>query len=120
MDGLYGPEIEAAIKAAPADAVLALENTRFDSGEAANDETFSVGLAALRDVFVDDALERPIEAHVSTTGVAEHVAAAGPRLVAESRHSTLLTDLPRPFTVVLGGAKTQTSSGDRGTPPEVA
>ena len=107
LDGLHGPDIEAAIDAAPASAVLALENTRFDAGETVNDETLSAGLAALCDVFVNDAFGTAHRAHSSTTGVAEHVlSVAGPLLVAElEAFSTLLTDPPRPFTVVLGGAK---------------
>lgn len=113
LDGLVGPDIEAAVAAAPKGSVLALENTRFDAGETANDPTLAAGLAALCDVFVNDAFGSAHRAHASTTGVADHVlSVAGPLLVSElEAFSTLLEDPPRPFTVVLGGAKVSDKLG---------
>jgi phosphoglycerate kinase len=107
LDGLYGSDVGRAINAAPAGSVLALENTRFDDGETSNDPVLAAGLASLGDLFVNDAFGTAHRAHASTTGIAEHVlSVAGPLLVSELQaFSTLLEDPPRPFTVVLGGAK---------------
>ncbi|MBK5267197.1 MAG: phosphoglycerate kinase [Acidimicrobiia bacterium] len=113
LDGLYGPDIERAINAVPAGSVLALENTRFDDGETSNDPVLAAGLASLCDLFVNDAFGTAHRAHASTTGIAEHVlSVAGLLLVSELQaFSTLLEDPPRPFTVVLGGAKVSDKLG---------
>ncbi len=113
LNGLYGPDIERAINAAPPGSVLALENTRFDDGETSNDPVLAAGLASLCDLFVNDAFGTAHRAHASTTGIAEHVlSVAGPLLVSELQaFSTLLEDPPRPFTVVLGGAKVSDKLG---------
>ena len=107
LGGLVGDDVAGAITAAPSDAVLVLENTRFYEGETKNDPTLARALASLCDLFVNDAFGTAHRAHASTAGVAEHVlSVAGPLLVRElEAFSTLLSDPPRPFTVVLGGAK---------------
>ena len=97
---------EAIAAARPGDVIL-LENTRFEPGETTNDSALARALAALADVFVLDAFGTAHRAHASTVGVAAHIrSAAGPLLVDELRAlHTLLDDPPRPFTVLLGGAK---------------
>ena len=87
--------------------VVLLENTRFEAGETANDPDLAASLASLADVFVNDAFGTAHRAHASTAGVADHLqSAAGPLLVDElSALGAILDDPPRPFTVVLGGAK---------------
>lgn len=92
--------------AGPGDVVL-LENTRFHHGETANDPDYAAALAGLADLFVMDAFGSAHRAHSSTTGVAAHLqSAAGPLLVRELEvFRVLMENPPRPFTVLLGGAK---------------
>ena len=93
-------------RAGPGDVVL-LENTRFHPGESTNDPDYAADLADLADLFVLDAFGSAHRAHASTTGVATHLeSAAGLLLVSElEAFGTLTEDPPRPFTVLLGGAK---------------
>ncbi len=93
--------------ARPGDLFL-LENTRFHPGETKNDPEFSRQLAALGEVYVNDAFGTAHRAHASTYGVAQliPVRAAGLLMEREVRYLTQVRDHPeRPFTVVLGGAK---------------
>ena len=107
LDGVRGSAVAETIAAAPQDAVLLLENTRFDPGETSNDSVMAEDLAGFCDLFVNDAFGTVHRAHASTVGVTEFVrSVAGPLVVAElEAFSTLLHNPPRPFTVVLGGAK---------------
>lgn len=107
LDSVVGTDVTAAVAGAAAGDVLLLENTRFEDGEKANDPALSAQLAALADVFVLDAFGTAHRAHASTAGVAEYLpSVAGPLLLAEVEAlSRLLDDPPRPFTVILGGAK---------------
>jgi len=106
VDSVAGPDAAAAIRDA-AGAVVVLENTRFEPGETSNDPELSRSLAELADVFVLDAFGSAHRAHASTVGVAELLpAAAGRLLEAEIRAlGGLLEEPPKPFVVVLGGAK---------------
>jgi phosphoglycerate kinase len=88
-----------------------LENTRFWPGETDNDPAFAAGLAALADVFVDDAFGTAHRKHASNYGVAELVkpAVAGYLLGKEIQYfDQLLKNPPRPLVFVLGGAKLST------------
>ena len=91
----------------PDDRVRVLENTRFNPGETANDETFARELAEGCDLFVNDAFGSAHRAHASTEGVAHLLPAyAGLLLLAELEHlGTLLGEVERPFVIVAGGAK---------------
>ena len=60
-----------AVAAMEAGDVLLLENTRFHAGEEKNDKMLAAGIAALGDIFVNDAFSAAHRAHASTTGVAE-------------------------------------------------
>ena len=104
---VVGREAEAAVAAAAPGDVLLLENTRFEPGETTNDPDLAAGLARLADLFVLDAFGSAHRAHASTVGVTALLpSAAGPLLVAEvAALGRLLEDPPRPFVVVLGGAK---------------
>jgi len=105
-----GPVAEAAIAAAaPADVVL-LENTRFHAGEEANDPALVAQMAALGDVFVNDAFSAAHRAHASTTGLAHLLPAAAGRLMeAELRALEAALGTPqRPVVAVVGGAKVST------------
>lgn len=108
-----GAEVEATAAAlAPGD-VLLLENLRFHGEETANDAAFAARLAALADVFVNDAFGTAHRAHASTEGVAHLLpAVAGLLMVRELEMlGKLLADPARPFVVVLGGAKVSDKIG---------
>lgn len=107
VDSVVGERAEAAVAdASPGDVIL-LENTRFEEGETKNAPELADGLAALADVFVEDAFGSVHRAHASTVGVAERLrSAAGPLLVGELEAFDRLLNRPdRPYVVVLGGAK---------------
>ncbi|HKK37336.1 MAG TPA: phosphoglycerate kinase [Paracoccaceae bacterium] len=105
-----GEKAEAAVDALEPGEVLLLENTRFHSGEEANDPQFAHGLAALGDVYVNDAFSAAHRAHASTEGLAHLLpAAAGRRMQAELEAlNRALTDPERPVVAVVGGAKVST------------
>jgi len=87
--------------------VLLLENLRFHAEEEKNDEAFAKQLAALADVYVNDAFGTAHRAHASTAGMVPHVArvAAGDLLRAELEHLRRVLEPERPFLCLLGGAK---------------
>ncbi|MBN2056928.1 phosphoglycerate kinase, partial [bacterium] len=103
-----GPVAEAAVgKMADGDALL-LENLRFHAGEEAAEPAFSAALAALADVYVNDAFGTCHRAHASVSGVPGIIRenAVGFLMEKEIEHlGTLLTEPRRPFVAVLGGAK---------------
>ncbi|HXC52251.1 MAG TPA: phosphoglycerate kinase [Candidatus Limnocylindrales bacterium] len=103
-----GPDVEKHIAAMKPGEVVLLENLRFHKGEEKNDETFSRALAALCDVYVNDAFGTAHRAHASTAGMARFVAdkGAGYLLLQEVKAlSSLLHDPPKPFVAIVGGAK---------------
>jgi phosphoglycerate kinase len=102
-----GPEAEAKAAALANGGVLLLENTRFHAGEEKNDAELARGLAALAEIFVNDAFGSAHRAHSSTAGVAEHLPAVS-GLLMEKELTYLHDELEapeRPFVVILGGAK---------------
>jgi phosphoglycerate kinase len=101
-----GPEVEA-MKPAPGE-VLLLENVRFHPEEEKNDAEFSKKLAALCDLYVNDAFGSAHRAHASTVGIIRFVphAAAGLLMDKELEYLTKATKNPeRPCVSILGGAK---------------
>ena len=91
-----------------------LENLRFEAGEEANDPAFADALAALGEVYVNDAFGAAHRAHASVVGLPERVdeAVAGELLESElATLSRLLDDPPRPFVAILGGAKVSDKLG---------
>ena len=105
-----GPVAEAAIAAlAPGD-VLVLENTRFHPGEEANDPDLARALAALADIYVNDAFSAAHRAHASTEGIARHLPAYAGRLMQRELEAlTLALEHPeRPVAAIVGGAKIST------------
>ncbi|HKD05667.1 MAG TPA: phosphoglycerate kinase [Bryobacteraceae bacterium] len=101
-----GPEVEAMLPA-PGE-VLLLENLRFHAEEEANDPAFSQKLAALCDVYVNDAFGSAHRAHASTVGMIRYVkqAAAGLLMDQELKYLGMATTSPeRPCVAILGGAK---------------
>jgi len=106
-DDCAGPTAEAAVKALQDGDVLLLENTRFHKGEEANDADFAKSLAALGDLYVNDAFSAAHRAHASTEGVAHLLPnAAGRSMQAELEHlDRALSNPERPLLAVVGGAK---------------
>jgi phosphoglycerate kinase len=103
-----GPEVEAAVGALADGGVLLLENLRFHAGEEKNDPEFARRLAALGDLYVNDAFGTAHRAHASTAGVPGLVrpAAAGFLLEKELEYLGGVTANPaRPYVAILGGAK---------------
>jgi phosphoglycerate kinase len=102
-----GPEVEAAVARLEPGAVLLLENLRFHAEEEANDPAFARALAALADVYVNDAFGTAHRAHASTEGVAHELpAVAGFLMEKELEYLGRAVSNPeRPFAAVIGGAK---------------
>lgn len=102
-----GPVAEQAAQKLQPGQVLLLENTRFHEGEKANDPEFAGKLAALAEIFVNDAFGTTHRAHASTVGVADHLpAVAGYLMEKEIRYlGEALSDPEHPFVAIMGGAK---------------
>lgn len=108
VDAVVGPEVEKTVAAMQPGDIVLLENTRFEPGETKNDEELSRKLAALADVYVNDAFGSVHRAHASTEGVARLVpqAAAGFLVAKEMEFfGKVLTNPDRPLLAILGGAK---------------
>ncbi len=103
-----GPAVEALVaKLKPGD-VLLLENLRFHEGEEQNDDAFSKALAALGDVYINDAFGAAHRTHASTVGITKFIpsSAAGFLLKKEIVYLEGAVENPvRPFVAILGGAK---------------
>ena len=105
-----GPVAEKAAGALRPGEVLLLENLRFHAGEEANDPGFAGALAALGDIYVNDAFSAAHRAHASTEGLAHLLpAAAGRSLEAELEALAGALETPeRPLAAIVGGAKVST------------
>ncbi|MGB9880585.1 MAG: phosphoglycerate kinase, partial [Anaerolineae bacterium] len=112
-DDCIGPEVEKAIAAMKPGDVLLLENLRFHAEEEANDPGFAKQLAALADIYVNDAFGAAHRAHASTEGVAHFLPAVAGFLM--ERELTFLgkalAEPTRPFVAILGGAKVSDKIG---------
>jgi phosphoglycerate kinase len=109
-----GGTVEEVINGMSDGSVILLENTRFDSGEKANDEAFSKALASLADVYVNDAFGAAHRAHASTAGVAEFMdlAVLGRLMEDEIEALTRVRDDPEsPLVAILGGSKVSDKLG---------
>ena len=102
-----GDTAKAAVEALSDGDVLLLENLRYHAGEEANDPTFTAQLAALGDLYVNDAFSAAHRAHASTEGIAHSLpAAAGRNMEAELKAlGGALDDPQRPLAAIVGGAK---------------
>ena len=108
-----GPEAERAVQALQPGEVLLLENVRFHPEEEANDPRFARQLAALADVYVNDAFGTAHRAHASTEGVA-HLLPAVAGLLMEREIDVMggaLSDPARPFVAIVGGKKVSDKIG---------
>jgi phosphoglycerate kinase len=107
VEDCVGPEAAKAADAIAPGEVLLLENLRFHAGEEANDPAFAAELAALADVYVDDAFGAAHRAHASVVGVPACLKEKGAGLLLEKevRELSRLLEPARPFAAILGGAK---------------
>ena len=113
QDDCVGPAVEAAARALGPGEMILLENLRFHPEEEANDPAFSRQLAALGDVYVNDAFGTAHRAHASTEGIA-HLLPAVAGLLMERELDALgraLGEPERPFVTILGGAKVSDKIG---------
>jgi len=108
LDDCLGTEVENAINnMEPGDVVL-LENLRFYPGEEGKDDEFAKKLAALADVYVNDAFGTSHRSHSSVVGITKYVrpAVAGFLVKKEIEYvDGVMANPARPFVAILGGAK---------------
>lgn len=103
-----GEPAQAAVQALSDGEVLLLENLRFHPEEEKNDDEFARQLAALCDLYVNDAFGAAHRAHASTVGITRHVPKAAAGLLMEKELEYLgrvVSDPEHPFVAILGGAK---------------
>jgi phosphoglycerate kinase len=113
LDAAVGPEVVEALEEWDGRGVVLLENSRFYPGETSNDPQFADQLAALADLYVNDAFGAAHRAHATTVGVAERLPAAAGLLMEEEIDylDKVLKDPERPFVAILGGAKVSDKLG---------
>ena len=107
LDDCIGPDVERAIgQAQPGDVIL-LENVRFHAGEKKNDPEFAKQLAAVAELYVNDAFGAAHRAHASVVGVAEYLPAVAGFLMEKELQALggVLEAPEHPFIAILGGAK---------------
>jgi phosphoglycerate kinase len=109
-----GPHVEKQVNALSDGQICLLENLRFHTEEEKNEPEFAKQLAALADVYVNDAFGTAHRAHASTEGITHFVrpALAGLLMDKEVRALSEAVDNPaRPFATVIGGAKVSSKIG---------
>lgn len=114
VDECIGEKVEKAISTLKDGQILMLENVRFHKEEEACKENFTKKLAALADIYVNDAFGTAHRRHASTAGVADYLKAyAGLLMEKEIKHLSPLLDkkIARPLTMIFGGAKIDTKIG---------
>jgi phosphoglycerate kinase len=109
-DDCIGPAAQQAVAALANGGILVLENTRYHAEEERNDPTFAAALAALADLYVNDAFSAAHRAHASTEGVAHKLPAYAGRLMQAELEAldTALGNPQRPVMAIVGGAKVST------------
>jgi len=102
-----GPEVEAMAKELQPGEVLMLENTRFHKGEEKNDPELAKQMAALADVYVNDAIGSAHRAHSSTEGIARFLPAVSGFLMEQELEylGRAVANPEHPYVAILGGAK---------------
>ncbi len=107
LDDCIGEEVENAVSSLNDGDVALLENVRFYKEEEENDENFAKKLAALADVYVNDAFGTAHRAHASTEGVARIIPGVCGFLIQKELDvmGKALTDPKKPFVAIIGGAK---------------
>ncbi|MSO73652.1 MAG: phosphoglycerate kinase [Alphaproteobacteria bacterium] len=109
-DDCVGPEAEHAIAALKAGDIALLENVRYHAGEEKNDPALAKQLAALGDLYVNDAFSAAHRAHASTAGIARFLPSYAGRLMQaelDALHQALGKPA-HPVTAIVGGAKVST------------
>ncbi|NTX13526.1 phosphoglycerate kinase [Myxococcus sp. CA051A] len=107
-DDCIGDGVKKQVKELKEGQVVVLENLRFHKEEEANDETFARELAALADVYINDAFGTAHRAHASTAGMVPFVKekAAGLLMKKEIEYlGRVLKNPEKPFVAILGGSK---------------
>ena len=109
-DDCIGAAAETVVEALKPGQVALLENLRYHNGEEANDREFVLALAALGDIYVNDAFSAAHRAHASTEGLAHELPAyAGRQMQAELEALTAALEQPRkPVMAIVGGSKIST------------
>ena len=108
LDDCVGQEIADAVAAMQPGDVILLENTRFHTEEKKNDLAFAAQLAALGEIYVNDAFGSANRAHASTAGVTDSLRPAVAGFLLEKELEYLggaLASPGRPFLAIIGGAK---------------
>jgi len=102
-----GPDVEKMAKELKAGDVLMLENTRFHKGEEKNDLDLAKQMAALGDVYVNDAFGSAHRAHSSTEGIARFLPAVSGFLMEQELEylGRAVANPVHPYIAILGGAK---------------
>lgn len=103
-----GAEAERMAKGLKDGEVLLLENLRFHAGEEKNDTAFAKQLAALCEIYVNDAFGAAHRAHASTAGIASFVQPAAAGFLMQKELEALghaLTKAQKPYVAIVGGAK---------------
>ncbi|MBL3568807.1 phosphoglycerate kinase [Rhodovulum sulfidophilum] len=109
-DDCIGLPAKQAVAALSEGDILLLENTRFHEGEEKNDPALAAAMAALGDIYVNDAFSAAHRAHASTEGIAKLLPSCAGRLM-EAELTALegaLGNPARPLVAVVGGAKVST------------
>lgn len=108
LDDCIGDDVKKAVTDMKDGDIVLLENLRFYPEEEKNDSAFAKKLASLGNIYVNDAFGTAHRAHASTEGVTKFikVSVAGFLLAKEIEYfDKVLTDPPKPFVAILGGAK---------------
>jgi len=102
-----GAEVEAMAKGLQPGEVVMLENTRFHAGEEKNDPELAKQMAALADVYVNDAFGSAHRAHASTEGIARFLPAVSGFLMEQELEylGRAVANPEHPYVAILGGAK---------------
>lgn len=108
-----GPEVMAQVQALKNGQAILLENVRFHAEEEKNDPEFAKQLAALADLYVNDAFGTAHRAHASTEGVAHYIPAVAGFLMEREVEvlGKALENPARPFVAIIGGAKVSDKIG---------
>jgi len=108
-----GPDVEKMARALQPGQVLMLENVRFHPEEEKNDPEFSQQLAALGDLYVNDAFGAAHRAHASTAGIAKYLPSAAGLLMQKELEALggILENPKKPFVAIVGGAKVSSKLG---------
>lgn len=102
-------ELAKVVSSLKAGEMILLENLRNDPREKANDNSFSKELAALGDLYVDEAFSAAHRKHASIVGIPKFIPGyAGLLFKKEVENLSLAFNPPKPFLFVLGGAKFET------------